>query len=116
MSWKNHDGKFVGIMIEGDPSMPHTKWWNILWLLFFKWQRVVVLKANTVHPYYIGFRDFNGKTMLCNDRMWKTCFRAKVGREDCCFFAVNDRGQEINLEVVAYTTKKSKVFDYLKMI
>lgn len=116
MSWKKCDGNFVGINVEGDPSMPHTKWWNILWLLFFGWQKVVVMRVNTAHTYHVGYRDFRGKTMLCDERMWKNYFRAKVGREDCTFFAVNEHGREVNLEVLTYTTKKSKVHEQVPMI
>jgi hypothetical protein len=116
MSWKKFSTEFAGISVEGDPSVPKTHWWNILWLLFFGWRQVVVLRAVTLHSFRVGFRDHNGKTMLCSRELVCTRFRVKIGHESCHFFAIDNKNREVKLEEVARVRKNDMRYKHTPMI
>lgn len=115
-SWKKVQMNVRGQMVEGDESMPHTRWWNHLWLLFFWWRQVVVIEALTTKLYRVGFRDFRGKMMLCDQKMTSLRFRAKIGREPCLFFAIDEQDHEVELEVITRVHKKNMRYADVPMI
>jgi len=96
-----------GVHIPGDKSVPETKWWNHLWLLWSGWKTVAVLRS-TADPaigWKIGFRDFRGNQQIRDEFIHDECVRVKLGREDCTFFALSASGEEIPLEHIGTQLK-----------
>ena len=105
MGWKRFEGPDIrGSLIMGDDSASPTKWWNHLWLALWGWKTVVVFQVPREaieRGYRVGYRPFDGKTMLEETINYDRQFRMKVGREDCVFFAVMKNGLEATLTLVA---------------
>lgn len=105
MSWKTFNGQVRGLYVRGDASVPPTRWWNHLWLLFFIWKKVTVLRP-AVHlgSYRVGYVPFKGRSMVLDKPLNLSKFAVRNGHEDCTFFAVADNGNEVELVVVEQTT------------
>lgn len=116
MSWKKFQTKFFGYEIDGDTSMPETRWWNHLWLLWFGWRVAAVMEVSTDTPYRVGFRDFRGKTMLCDTIMTSKRFRAMIGHEPCHFFAIDEQGYEIELVEITRVPKTDVRYGMVPLI
>ena len=110
MEWKRFEGPDIrGTLIMGDDSAPPTKWWNHLWLALWGWKTVVVFQVPREaieRGYRVGYRPFDGKTMLEEKPNYDKSFRMKVGREDCVFFAVMKTDSEATLTLVVRTDKR----------
>lgn len=97
MAWKNYTGKIQnGILVEGDKTVPRTHWWNHLWLLWFRWTTHAVFVNVSFAPCRVGYRDWRGKTKL-NTEYTDYDFRVRIGHEDCTFFGINAKGEEVAL-------------------
>jgi len=99
MGWTKFDGSKVhGTLARGDKTMPPTRWWNHLFLLWFKWDKVTVFEVPAgVIPYRVGYKPEVGPAMLKEDLMSSRRFAVRNGHEDCVFYAVDDTGKEIIL-------------------
>ncbi|HLD61106.1 MAG TPA: hypothetical protein VJA27_03175, partial [Patescibacteria group bacterium] len=57
MQWKKI-GLHEGTPVAGDKSVPPTRWWNHVWLVFFGWKMIVtfrVPKEVAAKGYFVGF-------------------------------------------------------------
>jgi len=97
MYWKKYRGNVQGVLVAGDKCAAPTRWWNILFLLTLGWPMRAVLVNLSFNPVRVGYRDANGKTMLTEEFVHDRTFCVRIGHEDCTFFAVNARGEEIPL-------------------
>jgi hypothetical protein len=112
--WKTFSGRVEGVHVHGDKDVKPTRWWRHLFLALWGWKTVAVFEVEDPHAatdgYRIGFVPFNGPAKLrervCVDR----CFRMKIGREDCTFFAVDRSGKEIALRVIARTDRNNPTY------
>lgn len=118
MSWRFflNDGTVSGTKVSGDPTVPRTRWWNHLLLLWFWWKKVTVFQVPlevTNRGFCIGFIPEKGKPMIKTDILHEWRFRVRNGREDCIFFALpanSDMRPEIPLAVVTQTTKDNRTY------
>ena len=95
--WKKYRGEIRGVLIAGDKCSAPTRWWNILFLLMLGWPMRSILVNLSSNPVRVGYRDMNGKTMLTTECVQGRKFCVRIGHEDCTFFAVNSRGEEVAL-------------------
>ncbi|OGL66783.1 hypothetical protein A2856_03390 [Candidatus Uhrbacteria bacterium RIFCSPHIGHO2_01_FULL_63_20] len=126
MSWKKFDGSVTGTKVDGDPSVPATKWYNIWWLWLFGWKKVVVLKVDAelvlkpggalMDPLYFGYQNIWGKAEVNDTPLTDITFLARRGREKCIFFVVDGDGKEVPLRVVTLTTKNDPLFKKFPLI
>lgn len=117
MTWKKFEGNVVGTRVEGDPSVPPTRWYNHLWLLMFGWKKVAVFMAmNASAPARVGFRPFRGDAMLREEPLDRGTFRVRIGHEACTFFVVGDDGKEIPLELLKVTTRDDPGYDKVPLL
>jgi hypothetical protein len=98
--WPVYMGSAVGILVEGDPTVPPTTWWNHLILRWFVWKQVVVFKADAFRTYRVGYRPQSGKSRISSLTIDVLGFAVRIGNEDCTFFAEAINGDEIPLTVV----------------
>ena len=110
--WSEYKGDPIkGIKVEGDKTVPPTKWWNVPYLRAYVWKVVTVFEVSQEAArdgYRIGYVPFKGKAMLedvgYHDRR---CFGMLNGYEDCTFFAVSVLdGSEVPLAVFRRTDKE----------
>lgn len=94
--WKKFSKEIKnGELVKGDKTAPPTRWWNILWLLFFGWKKQAVLNNVMLgRACRVGYRDFHGKTMLNSEFTYERRFRVRIGHEDCTFFGIDADGKE----------------------
>jgi hypothetical protein len=64
--WKSfHSIKvYAGNTVEGDTTVPQTRWWNRWWLAWFVWDTVAVFEVKTDKAFRIGHRDMNGNERI----------------------------------------------------
>lgn len=112
--WEKFHGRVRGFPVEGDKSVAPTTWWRHIFLALWGWKTVVVLEVEDPHAaadgYRIGFIPFRGTPQLKQKVLVDRCFRMKVGREDCTFFAVDRSGREIALRVIARTDRNNPTY------
>lgn len=114
MNWKKFNYKVSGVKVNGDPTMPATHWWNIIFLLFY-WKKVAIFQvksADTPTPYMVGFKAANGNQKICTKILTAPKFGVKIGKEGCTFFAIETSGDkffegEIPIKLVRITIKKN---------
>ena len=108
--WKRYEGgACTGILVKGDPSVPPTRWWNHLYLLWFGWKQVAVFwapaRAMTYFSYRIGYRTCTGEAFIRVKPIQDNCFRMLVGHEDVTFFAVDRSYQEVPIGLAKVTAR-----------
>lgn len=115
MSWKKLNGQTPkGVKVIGDPTMPATRWWNIIFLLLFYWKKVVIFKVlstGTTRFYMVGFKSASGEQKICTKILFYDRFAVKVERENYTFFAYETSGDklfetEIPIIFIGATSKK----------
>lgn len=106
--WSKFSRKIEGKLVKGDKTAPPTKWWNYHWLLWFGWKKVAVFKVSdeaAKNGYHVGFKPSAGEAevhlALCHSRT----FKMAIGREDCIFFAIDEKGREVPLKLLAVAKK-----------
>lgn len=106
--WKHFTGVVnKTVLIEGDPAIPRTQWWNHL-IVRFLWKKIAVISVTreaNLFGYYVGFRNTDGNAMVSTRLLTVRQFIVRIGHEDCEFFAMNTEGQCIEVHVEAVTTK-----------
>lgn len=112
--WNKFTGQVEGVQVHGDKDVKPTRWWRHLFLALWGWKTIVVLEVDDPHAaadgYRIGYVPFRGPAKLKDRVLVDRCFRMKVGREDCTFFAVNRFGKEVALRVIARTGKDNPTY------
>ncbi|MDQ7814499.1 MAG: hypothetical protein RDU25_01695 [Patescibacteria group bacterium] len=111
---KVHGSTIHGTLAKGDKTMPPTRWWNHLFLLWFKWDKVTVFEVASLNreekqvaPYRVGYKPQVGPAMLRDDLMTSRRFAVLNGNEDCVFFAVDENGNEVALLEIEQVSKDS---------
>lgn len=105
--WKRFTGRVDGIEVKGEPGMPASSWWKIPFLILFYWDTVQVFEMTaSVGRYRVGFVPFDGPTRLRSKPVLTRQFAARIGREDCRFFAVDNDGTELPLKAVRRMKKR----------
>ena len=113
MSWKTFSGQVTGVKVDGDPTVPATRWYNHLWLLAFGWKKVAVFDiANAGPGARVGYRPFTGEAMLCTVPLENEMFRVRIGHEACTFFVVDKDDKEVPIHLVKVTTKDDPLFQH----
>jgi hypothetical protein len=107
MGWLTFNGPAKGVTVDGDPSVPATKWYNHLWLLAFGWKKVAVLLVEgEFEPRCTpGYRNAWGQAQVRDEPLTTSTFRVRIGHEACAFFVLDKDGKEKALRVVEVTTK-----------
>lgn len=101
MFWRTYKGTATGLLLKGDGTVPHTTWWNHLWLRATRWKEVTILSVpHEIVAYRVGYRAVNGHSMIRTRIMRAPAFAVRHGREDCHFFAVDLQGTELPLIIV----------------
>ncbi|MFA5185054.1 MAG: hypothetical protein WC551_01050 [Patescibacteria group bacterium] len=97
MGWKKFDGSRVhGNRAKGDKTVPPTRWWNHLYLKFFRWHKVTIyMVPDGIVCYRVGYKPEVGPAMLREELMTSRKFAVRNGHEDCVFYAVGSDGREI---------------------
>ena len=111
--WSSYKGSVQGVKVEGDKSAPPTKWYNHLILALWGWKVVTVFEVSEGAArigYQVGYMPFDGKGMVESKVNYDRRFRMKNGHEDCTFFAVNPKGEEVALKVVTRTMKDDPAY------
>jgi hypothetical protein len=107
MGWKKYVGPEVrSTLVMGDEGSPPTRWWNHLWLALWGWKTTVVFQVQreaVERGYRVGYRSFDGNSMIEDVVNFDRQFRVKIGHEDCAFFAIMKNGLETPLSLVART-------------
>ena len=102
--WEKFHGKVSGVIVSGDHSVAPTRWWNHLYLLWFRWKKVTVLRVPSYQDgYHLGYVPFKGSARLQSQVLTHKLIRVRNGYEDCIFFATNAKGEEVKIEVVIQT-------------
>ncbi|MDD5726509.1 MAG: hypothetical protein PHC53_03845 [Patescibacteria group bacterium] len=106
--WVKFSSGFRGQLVKGDKNAPPTKWWNYHWLLWFGWKCVAVFRVSdevAEKGYHVGFKPQTGEAeihlALCHSRT----FKMAIGHEDCVFFAIDEKGHEVPLKLLAIAKK-----------
>lgn len=103
MNWDIFDRPVTGVLVDGDKNISATKWFNLRWMWAFGWKKVVILKvvdeALAKRGYHVGFRAIDGTTKICRTLNDTRKFKVLLGHEDVVFFAVDVRGNEIEIMV-----------------
>jgi hypothetical protein len=103
--WKSYTGRIEGIILQGDPKVPPTRWWNHLWLVLFVWNEVTILEVPPdAPPYRVGYAPYAGGQMYQTRLLHKPRFAVRHGHENCRFFAVTADGTELPLKIATRTT------------
>lgn len=105
--WDTYNRPVVGVMVEGDKNSPPTRWWNHLYLAVFGWKVVTVFEVSAKDAergYSVGYLPIDGKGKVEIKLNYDRFFRMRNGHEDCTFFAINEKGEEVHIEVVGRTT------------
>ena len=105
-----------GTLIEGDKHAAPTRLWNILFLRLLGRPMRAVLVNLSEEPVRIGYRDFRGKTMLTTNFISDRTFCMRIGHEDCTFFAVNAKGEEVLLGHLSTHHKSDKEIAGLRLL
>lgn len=95
--------KMQGILVEGDSTMPRTRWWNHAYLVLFGWKLGTVLEIKErSQPFRVGYKSQDGPARISPDECHPDdrVFAVRNGHEDCVFFAVGRDGRELPLCVV----------------
>lgn len=108
--WNTFDGAVTGLKIEGDPSVPATKWYNHPYLAMWGWKTVAVFEAQTDGEYFYGYKPFEGDSQVSSTPMTSKRFKMKVGHEACTFFTVDKDGKEVALTLIERTTVDDKAY------
>lgn len=108
MSWSafaEDPTKVGGILLKGDTTVPPTRWWNHLFLLWWYWKQVSVIEIVGKYnaPYSIGYIPFTGKAMIWSEEFRGRCFAVRHGHEDCRFFALDRHGFPAELRPIQRT-------------
>ena len=105
MSWKEFKGSVKGVKVDGDSTMPATKWYNWAFLAWFRWNKVAVLRVpeSAKDGFRVGYVPVMGKAMFDTNIKTGSTFSMKEGREPCTFFALDLNGNEIPIELVIET-------------
>jgi hypothetical protein len=109
MGWNVYDKKVNGVRLQGDQTMPPTRWWNHLFLLWFRWSLWSVCEVpEGAGPYQIGYVPFQGPARLRSEPINTRRFAVRHGREDCTFFvlACND-GRELPINIITRSSVKN---------
>lgn len=125
--WKRSDGgkSCNGRTVEGDTTVPPTRWWNHWWLVWRGWSTVAVFEVKTDKAFRVGYRDawatayintdllnvpVTGARPLGRTTRWPH-FNLLVGFEDCTFFAVDEDGNEVPITLIKRTPRKDITFN-----
>lgn len=98
-----------GITVEGDKNALPTRWWNLRWMIERGWKTVVVLEAQTRKKFRVGFYPKTGEKKIWSVPLHGHRFHVLVGREDCTFFAIDEKNNEVPLVFVARKTRDDVV-------
>lgn len=109
LAWRASQRKDIkGVLVRGDAdAAPSTT--NQLVMVFRRlgWKKVVVATVESGgDPFYVGYRTNTGQIFLCEHPLVGSGFRAKLGKEDVTFFALNPNGDEIPIINVIILTKE----------
>ncbi|MFA6100187.1 MAG: hypothetical protein WC750_04955 [Patescibacteria group bacterium] len=110
LAWEKFSDKVEGKLVEGDKTAPPTKWWNFHWLLLFGWKNVVIFKVSqeaAERGYHVGFRPLIGEAQFHFVTCHSRSFKMSLGHEDCTFFAIDDKGHEIPIELLTIGNKNT---------
>jgi hypothetical protein len=104
---KSDATRYLGVLVPGDETAPPTKWWNHLYLRWFRWRKMAIFRFAYAPDggYRVGFRDAWKRTMLNLHVYTSPYFRVRIGHEACTFFAVNHNMEEILIEFRFITDK-----------
>ena len=79
--WKKFEtGRlYKGCLVEGDATVPQTRWWNHLWLLWLGWKTAVVFEVKTDKAFRVGFCNrYDKAKVYINTKLLNTS--AKLGQ------------------------------------
>jgi len=101
MAWKKYTRLVMSLVeLKGDPSMPRTTRWNAWFLRAFVWREVTILEVPSgTGAYHVGFIPLNGVAEYNTRILREPRFAVKHGHEDCRFFAVTLKGDELPLKI-----------------
>lgn len=106
--WKKFDASGIGgTFVKGDPRVWRTRWW-LLPLLLLVWKKRAVFKVSALDAmagYRIGYKPAAGPARLRETVTHHLSFQVRIGREDCTFFAIGQRGYEVPLKLIAEKDK-----------
>lgn len=102
--WKKFDASGIGgTSVKGDPRVWRTRWW-LLPILVFVWKKRAVFAVSgldAIYGYRIGYKPAFGPARLNDHHVHESEFQVRIGREDCAFFALTLKGNEVPLRLVA---------------
>lgn len=117
--WKQYYGHAEGIKINGDPTVPMTTWFNLIWLKYFRWNKVSILRIpadKAQMGYRIGYRPFKGPAKIKIQALFDDLVAILNGHEDCTFFAEDMNGEEIELVLESQVMKSDPALEYVQLI
>lgn len=117
--WRKFKGETPqGILTSGDPAVPPTTRWNHLCLLFFVWKRATIFRVSRMPDdgFHVGYIPQGGVPMYNTTIMTELNFRVKNGHEDCIFFAIDRRGNELELKFVRQVNISDQSYDFVPLI
>ena len=104
MFWKRFDSKELkgeGILIEGNPKVWKSRWWNYLLLVAFLWKRVCVLRVHAGDSCYrLAYVRGDGVCKIYRKPIYGTIIRVGVRHEGHHFFAIDEKGNGIDISIV----------------
>ena len=112
--WKRYSSGIdtkEAVYIEGDKSVPKTRWWNHLWLLLYRWRTVAIFEIVHDDLFYVGyqpgFRTIKDEVyVLQNHEVCEKRFGMLIGHEACEFFVLlKNTTTCLKLKLVVLTTK-----------
>ncbi len=111
--WQEYGGQINRqkcVFVAGDTSAKsRTTRWSNLWQTNFGWKRVSVMEVpRSCQAFRAGFIDANGTAHVCTWTQKKVRkFAMLLGPDDGIFFALDEYGDQVPLDFLAFATKRS---------
>lgn len=90
---------YRAVLIEGDPSIMRTTWWNYLLLIKFLWRSVVIIRVHTNSQFKLGFTDNKGNSWIHTRVFHDNFVRIWIRHESRHLFAINMEGRELLITI-----------------